>query len=288
MRLYLEPKSDGLHQIAVGLKEGLHDVDVYRRSDAVNGQFRFKGFALDAGASLDWPARRPKRRIEFFGDSVTSAARVEAVGYEGMPDVSVGTYDRREPLANAYWSYAWIAARALGAEAHVNGIGGLALNDGNGWWGGKQLTGLESTFDKLSPLPARFSPWDFSKWTPHVVVIAICQNDKRYMNPRDPGDRRKWAETYRRILNQLRSHYPHAWTILTTTILDHDEAWDSLVDEVAADYRRECGDKRMVGFHYRRAGRGTPGHLRLAEHQEMADELASFIRSLPRVWSNQP
>ncbi|HEY0867774.1 MAG TPA: GDSL-type esterase/lipase family protein [Fimbriimonas sp.] len=285
IRQYLEPKSDALYQIAVGLEDTEHEMLVYRRSDAVDGMFRFKGVAIDPGKRLGWPSRRPRKRIEFFGDSVTSGVHAEAVGYEGKEDDEIGTNNLREPLVNTYWSYASMAARMLGAEAHVNGIGGLALHDENGWWGGSTLTGLETTYDKLSPIPSRLAPWDFSRWTPHVVVIAIGQNDGRFLDPKSDLDRQRWIGTYLQIVESLRSHYPKAWFVLSTTILIHDPAWDELVREVA-HRRRQSGDRRVAFYRYRRAGTGTPGHARLTENREMAAELTRFIGSLPAVWQN--
>ena len=40
---------------------------------------------------------------------------------------------------------------------------------------------------------------------------------------------------------------------------------------------REIGDEKIVQFRYKRNGCGTPGHIRIGEAEEMAQELAAFI-----------
>lgn len=287
IKFRLKPKSDQLLQVAVGLDDRTHDLEVYRRSDCFDGSFIFKGLALDRGKSLSGPPPLPRRRIEFFGDSVTAGALCEAVGYEDRKDDEIATEHLASALTNPYWSFAADTARALHAEAHIEGIGGLAVNDGNGWWGGDHPIGFESTFDKLDPIPGRFKPWDFSRWTPQVVVVAIAQNDARSMRPDVKADRHKWASTYRRILQRLQAHYPNAWYVLTTTIHDHDRRWDDLLDQMALDYRKDLKQLKVVTYRYRRVGVGTPGHLRIKEHREMANELVAFIESLPRVWRDR-
>jgi len=43
-------------------------------------------------------------------------------------------------------------------------------------------------------------------------------------------------------------------------------------------------DEKIRHFVFRRNGNGTPGHLRTAEAEEMAEELAAYIESLEIAW----
>lgn len=280
--LQLIKDTRSVYQVAVGLKRGSHDLLVYRRTDSVSGCFKFHGLYLDPSCKLLDPGGRPSRRIEFYGDSVTAGAMVEAIGYEGKPDSEVRTNNDGERLCNAYWSYAAIAARKLNAEAHINGLGGLSLNDGNGWWCGEDTIGLETTWDKLDPIKQRLSPWDFSRFSPHVVVIAIGQNDGRRLDINDSYMRQKWQSDYNALLDKLRGKYPHAAFILTTTLLYHDKGWDDALEQIA-----EKRKDKVLFYRYRRAGKGTPGHLRLAEHQEMAEELVRFLNKQKDIWGRE-
>jgi hypothetical protein len=276
IRFVLAPKGDAVYQVAVGLKKKTHDLLVYRRSDVWEGMCSFQGLILDKGCGLLPPPPRPDRRIEFYGDSVTAGTLVEAVGFEGLSDEHITTYQGQE-LTNAYWSYAFIAARKLNAEAQIVAAGGLALHDKNGWW----PIGLESIYDKVEATPDHLKPWDFNRFHPQVVVIAIGQNDARFENIHDNAVRAKWITDYNGLLDHLRSHYPNAWFVLATTVLGHDLAWDDALKQIA-----ESRKDKVRYYRYRRAGKATAGHPRLPEHQEMADELARFIGKLPDVWKD--
>jgi hypothetical protein len=60
--------------ISTALKPGNHSVEIYKRTEGEEGATAFKGLVLDAGAKLLAPPARPTRRIEIYGDSITSGA----------------------------------------------------------------------------------------------------------------------------------------------------------------------------------------------------------------------
>ena len=65
-----------------------------------------------------------------------------------------------------------------------------------------------------------------------------------------------------------------------TTLLGHDPSWDQAIDEVC----RGMQDEKLRHFLFRRNGSGTPGHLRIPEAQEMAEELSAYIEELDIEW----
>ena len=75
--------------------------------------------------------------------------------------------------------------------------------------------------------------------------------------------------------------YPKAHFILTTTILNHDVIWDKAISEVCDT----IDNSRVHRFFYGKNGCGTPGHIRIAEAEEMADELVGFIETLGDIWN---
>jgi hypothetical protein len=50
------------------------------------------------------------------------------------------------------------------------------------------------------------STWDFSRWTPDVVVINLATNDFGKKNPEEAG----WTKAYEEFIARLRTHYPNA------------------------------------------------------------------------------
>lgn len=264
------------------LDEGWHELLLFKRMDSCH-TVTFYGFEIE-GEKLEIkePSPKPERRIEFFGDSVSCGEVSEAVEYVGKEDpVHDGEY------SNSWYSYAWMTARKLNAEIHDTSQGGIALLDGTGWFVAPDYLGVESCYDKIEYHPdlGAVKKWDFDRFTPHVVVVAIGQNDNHpvdYMAEDYQGEKSVyWREHYHAFIEKLMNLYPKAQIILTTTILCHHENWDKSIDEVC----RQIGSERVHHFLYKRNGCGTPGHIRIPEAEEMSEELSAFIETLgERIW----
>lgn len=262
-----------------------NDVLIFKRQDCCHA-CRLTGMAVAADAQLLPLPPRPLRRMEVYGDSVSAGEVSEAEFACGQPDPEGhnGLY------SNSYLSYAWQAARLLNAELHDIATGGMALLDGAGYFYGPDYIGLASSWDKVNYYPPFGAPtaWDFSRYTPHVVVVAIGQNDHNPVNVMaeeyDGPAAVHWRSEYCRFLLQLREKYPRAHIVCTTTILGHHENWDRAIDDVCQALRRE--DARIHHFLYTNNGCGTPGHIRGSEAAVMAQELAAFIDGLEGVWED--
>ena len=265
-----------------------HEVTIFKRQDEGCNRFDVYGILLDDGAKLmPTTAPLPERRIEVYGDSVTCGERCEAACYVGKADPEVDL----SPYSNAWYSYAAITARNLGAQAHLVAQGGASLLDGIGWFHAPDYIGMESIWDKsvYNTQLGGTTPWDFAQYTPHVVMVALGQNDA---HPRDfmaddyDGEEAKhWRDRYVDFVHALRGKYPHALIVLATTLLIHDPAWDRAIEEVCQRVNAE-GDDRVKHFLYSRNGSATPGHPRVAEQEEMAAELTTYLESFgPDLWA---
>ncbi len=261
------------------LGQDVNDVLLYKRQDCCHA-FTLQGFAVAQDGQLLPLPPRPARRIEVYGDSVSAGEVSEAEFACAQPDPEGhnGLY------SNGWLSYAWQAARMMDAEIHDVATGGMALLDGTGYFFGPGYIGLESCWDKVNYYPP-FGPatdWDFTRYTPQVVVVAIGQNDHNPVNimaeDYDSEASRHWRARYGRFLRQLREKYPDAHIVCTTTILGHDPAWDRAIGQCVQD----AGDGRIHHFLYTNNGCGTPGHIRGSEAAVMARELADFLEP---VWS---
>lgn len=263
--------------LAEGLKPEEHEVTLFKRQDASHF-FVLHGFTLDDDAQLLPPPERSDRRIECYGDSVSAGAVCEAVDYVASsdPENNGGVYD------NAYHSYSMITARNLGAEIHNIAQGGIAVFDGTGYYHMPDTIGMETAFDKVCYFPEEcgYTNWDFSRYTPHVVIFALGQNDQHCEQGdpdiTDPAYRRKWKDGYEGIIRTLRGHYPKARFIMLLTVLMHDPEWDKAVDEIVCELT-EQGDDKISHLTFKRSGKATPGHPRLPEQYEMASELTAYI-----------
>ena len=267
--------------LAYGLNNTEHELMLFKRMDSCH-TFIFYGFEVDEDAVLGEVEPKPERRIEVYGDSVSAGEVSEAIDYAGQPDP-----EHDGEYSNSYYSYTWMTARNLNAEIHDIAQGGAALLDGTGWFAGPDFVGMESIYDKIQyyPEPAKPSKWDFEAYRPHVVIVAIGQNDANpdnYMAEDYEGKKAQhWRKSYRDFIAKLRAIYPKATIILATTILEHDANWDKAIDEVC----RELADERIHHFLYSNNGAGTPGHIRIPEAEKMSKELTAFIESLGEgIW----
>lgn len=59
-------------------------------------------------------------------------------------------------------------------------------------------------------------------------------------------------------------------------MLQHDSAWDKAIGQAV----QMANDERISQYLFKRNGVGIPGHLRISEAKEMADELCTYIKSL--------
>ncbi len=262
-------------------KEGLHDILFFKRQDSCH-EMILCALELSEGSRLLEALPKPQRRMEVYGDSVSAGEVSEAIEYVGRPDPK-----HQGEYSNSWYSYAWIAARKLQAELHDVAQGGIPLLNGNGWVEPPFYPGMEFMWDKLHYHPkfGKAVPWDFTRYTPHLVIVAIGQNDSNpddYMKEAPDGVRAVyWKYKYREFLKELRKKYKKALIVLTTTILEHDAGWDKAIGEVC----RELKDDRILHFLYSRNGKGTPGHARILEAEEMALELTEFVENLDiPVW----
>lgn len=280
------------------LDDGEHEVMLFKRMDGGAHYVSFLGFEFDDDAILSRPEALPSRRIEVVGDSVSCGEVSEAVHCVAMSDPE----NNDGFFSNSWYSYSWQIARRFGAELHITSQGGISLFDKTGWFNGPDdLRGVESCYDKLeyNP-PLGEKPYDCSSWKPQVIVVAIGQNDATPVDiMKDDYDGEaatKWRAGYKRFLEKLQSLYDGVTIICATTLLMHDPNWDKAIGEVVDDINRDIiGDvkndfgvsrKAVHHFMYKRNGAATPGHPRIPEHNEMAEELGAFIEGLgDDIWN---
>lgn len=266
------------------LEEGKHSLILFKRQDSCH-TFSLEGFLFPEGGFLVEPKPLSKRRIEVYGDSVSAGEVSEAIDYVGKEDpFHQGEY------SNSWYSYPWITARKLDSLLHNISQGGIALMNGMGWFEPPEFIGMEWVYDKVQYHPAigRTSLWNFKDYRPHVVIVALGQNDSHpedFMKENYNGQKAlEWKDHYESFIRKLRRIYPQAVIVLTTTILCHHDSWDKAIEQVW----ERLQDEDVYHFCYRRNGSGTPGHLRISEAEEMAKELSDFILSLgEEIWLDE-
>ncbi len=245
--------------IAENLANTTHHIELVRLGGAWNASSVFSGFFLDAGKKLVEPTPRPARRIEFYGDSITEGAV--------MSD---------QPFGNGYLAYSATTARLLKAESSVICKSGMGLV--KGFTLPQTLPGM---YDRTAPLRGDIK-WDFSKWTPHVVVVNIGQNDSW-----TGADPKVFIETYVSFIRTLRGHYPKARIICALGSMDAtapNSKWPGYVTTAVERLKTENKDDRIETFFFEFLG--AKGHPNSKQARNMAEKLAAFLEAKgPQLWN---
>lgn len=269
--------------LAEKLEDKEHTLLLFKRMDNCH-TIKLYGFILDKSSVILKAEDMPKRKIEVYGDSVSAGEVSEAVSYIGKADPL-----HQGEFSNSWYSYSWMIARKLKAQLHNIAQGGIALLDQTGWFDGPDYIGMETAYDKLQffPKAGEIKPWDFKNYIPHVVIVAIGQNDANPVNymamDYNCTESKIWRSHYKAFVLKLRTIYPKAVIILTTTILRHDLSWDKSIEEVT----QEIAEDKIYHFFYSQNSIGTHGHIRIPEADRMSDELAAFINSLgEEIWQD--
>ena len=260
-----------LQPLATGLAAGTHSVELYRRTEASQGEAQFLGFDFGAGTLLS-PPLAATRRIEVIGDSITCGYGVDG------PDMNCPFSAETE---NHYATYAAITARNLNAELIT-----IA-------WSGKGAVcnygdDLTSCVDPLPvyyerTLPAQAgSVWDFQQWQADAVVINLGTND--FSTASDPSQA-EFESGYRALIETIRSKYANAWILctngpmLTGTDLSNARAYIQNVVTALND----AGDAKVKAFELTPQsaadGYGCDWHPSAATHVKMAAELGATLQS---------
>lgn len=255
------------YPVASGLAAGAHSFLITKRTEGEEGGTFFQGLELADGGKLLAPPPRKSRHIEFFGDSITTG-----MGNESPDDGP----DHLLKDKNNFLSYASITARALNAEAHIVSQSGIGIMIS--WF---PFT-MPDFYDQLSAVGNNDTKWDFSSWTPDVVVINLFQND-RWLVDREkrlspmPDDAQRIA-AYKIFVQKIRALYPKAYIVCALGSMDAVQAgskWPGYM-RTAVDQMAAAGDRRIDTIVFPYTGFG--GHPRVKQHQANAAQLTAFIR----------
>lgn len=267
--MLIPPKDKKFVTLVENLKPGKHWLQLFKRTEYDRGKTDFYGFQLNEGAKLLAPDPVSEKKIEFYGNSITCGYAVDDLSGKGRPD-SIFT--------NNYKSYSSITARHYNAEYSCISKSGIGITIS--WF----PYIMPDIYDELIPLDST-SKWDFSEYTPQVVVIHLLQNDSWLVNmPNHPSFKKYFGtqkpskefiiNAYKNFVSDLRSKYPSAQIICTMGGMDatrEGSPWPGYVEEAV----RRMNDEKV--YTYFMPYHGIQGHPDEAEQIVMAKGLIQFI-----------
>jgi hypothetical protein len=255
--------------LASDLPQGKHKMEIFKRTEWDRGKSTFYGFQISGDPKVLEKDVPKSRKIEFYGNSITAGYAVEDLSGKDSPD---STY------TNNYVSYAAITARHFDAEYRCickSGIGIMVS-----WF---PLI-MPEMYNRLDPNDAA-SRWDFSLYTPDVVVVNLFQNDSWIVNMPDNGqfksrfvdtapDSTFIVQSYANFIASIRKEYPVSQIICALGTMDATSTGSKWPDYVTAAVASLNDSKIYTHFiPYKE----TPGHPSIAEQQSMAESLIGFI-----------
>lgn len=255
-------------------------VRVTKLSEAAMSTVGIREIAVDAAEGIQ-PTPRQVHTIEFIGDSITCGYGVD--DEEALHPFSTATEDVTK-------AYAYLTAEQLGADYSMVCYSGYGIITGYTENDQKLTTHLlPDYYEKAGKSEGRFggtllpqeAAWEFSRFTPELIVINLGTNDDSYTKD-DPAKQADYAENYVAFLQKVRRNNPDS-TILCTLGIMGDRLYPHL-EQAVARYSRESGDSRISAMKFEvqleADGYAVDYHPSRATHRKAADKLAAEIRRL--------
>lgn len=275
------------YDLASGLAQGRHVVELYKRSETQNGKTRFRGYDYKGGTLLA-PPPPAARRIEIVGDSQPAAFGIEGVG-QG-PDCPGN--DWAAQWQNFHRSFGARLGEKFTADVHGTVYSGKGMVK-NIWR--PDTDPMPAIFGLADPLDPS-SAWDFAKFAPDVVIVMLGGNDFAEGQPDEdgangPATPLQFSAATNTFAGTLRSKYPqaHLYLAVSPSITDADPAGRQTRTNVKNAFSKVVADRTAAGdtkIHFveppvAQASEltGCNGHGSPAYHDRLANELAAVIKT---------
>ena len=261
-------KSMNDYKIIDNLSDGNHKVLITKRNETTGGKYAFGGFILDDGKSLLPKDNNLKKKIEFIGDSFTSAQGNEYTKEDKPNDDA--------PITNNFLGYASITARHFEADYNITSRSGYGMTVD---WTGNPDENIGEIYDRLT-IPLKSSKWDFDKFQPDLVVINLGLNDYSGFGGYNKDGVSKentelFIKKYNDFLERIKINYPNAKILCIAT---HLEWTKKAVDEVIK-IQNDKNFNKIYSLLIPKYSEGYVygGHPSLEIHNKMAQEIINVI-----------
>src|SRR5829696_58935 len=284
---YLQYEMDGDYQkrirldgsdkqpiILMATSEGQHTVHVYKATEAHAGPVFIRKIEGKALKVLPIPTAP---LIEFIGNSITCAAAADA---SEVP-CGQGVYHDQH---TAYYSYATRVARALGTSYILSSVSGIGIYRN---WNSDGPT-MPQVYTKADFQAESTRDWDFEKYKPKVVSIALGTND--FSNgdgkkARLSFDSASFVSNYIKFVQLVKQKYPEAKIALLSSPMMNGESrilLQNCITAVKNNIQQLFPGAAPVAVYFFKPmqARGCSGHPSVEDHAIMADELIPFFKPL--------
>lgn len=255
------------------------DVKIVKLSETAMSTAAIKSIEVDSETGIK-PAEKKEHFIEFIGDSITCGYGVD----DEDRDHHFST--KTEDVTKAY---AYKTAEALNADYSMVSISGYGIISGYSDGTNKVPNQtIPQYYDKLGFSYATYNgqtpagvKWDFTGYTPDVIVINLGTNDDSYT--KTDGDRQmEYCNAYVDFIKTIRSNNPDATIICTLGIMG-DRLYE-YIQLAVYNYTEETGDTNIhtMKFDVQSPddGYAADWHPTEATHTKASEKLAAEIKNI--------
>jgi len=282
---YLQYELDGVYQkrLRIGKdssapvvisapSNGKHVVWIFKATEAATGAIYITKII---GKELKPLPYSNAPLIEFIGNSITCGAASDP---SEVPCGAGQYYDQH----NAYYAYGPRAARALGVNYILSSVSGIGIYRN---WNSDGPT-MPQVYEKLDLQLNDRPQWDFAKYHPSIVSIALGTNDMSNgdgKKPRLPFDSSLFVSNYIRFVQLVKSKYPAAQILLLNSPMvggQRGQVLENCISAVKNEINKLFpNDKPAVVFLFKpMQAKGCTGHPNVEDHAVMAEQLVPFLK----------
>lgn len=253
---------------------GKHSVWIYKATEAATGPVYIQQVSGSGLAALPAPGGP---MIEFIGNSITCGAAADTL------EVKCGAGEYHDQH-NAYAAYGPRVARALGAAFMLSSVSGIGIY--RTW--NRESPSMPLVYEKMRLQEGDDVPWDFTRYSPKLVSIALGTNDLSRGDgetQRNAFDSARFVQEYTRFVLLVRSKYPDATIVLLTSpMVTGREALLlqnclTMVQQQVQAANPQGRQLALFFFKPMKAG-GCTGHPSVEDHGVMAEQLIPFFKAL--------
>ncbi len=285
------------YELATGLTDGDHTVEIMKITEGASGKSSFKGFIVEGGSeSLISPDPLPNKRIEFIGDSWTCGFGNLSQYSTGAASMAFGDYHAKNE--DNYYAWGPITARAINAQYHITATSGRGLYRNNT---GSMHNTVPKNYDNTHE-DASTPSWDHTNFHPDVISIHLGTND---MAQEEGGEAFKldddaFKATYVEFIDKLINYHPctniiicygnsksDAWPTWTKQLTRLRNIANDLISYYPGNVTKlelPFTAEKWTGDPSDDCGYGDAWHPSLCSHEEMAEKLINKINSMDINW----